>query len=859
MRNALLVLGLTGLLASFGCSNEPPATQAPDSGSASQPDSGPGDAGVPGCADECASGTQSCDGTSAYRICGHYDEDGCLELSPAIACGQGERCVTDRCVATCRDECDVGSTICGDAVTVLVCGNFDDDACREPGGPTRCEDGERCEAGRCVPDGSACTDECASVGQRVCSGDAVRTCGLLDADSCLDLGTPIACGAGERCENGDCVVLCEDECSAGAVECSGDGYRSCGQHDADSCLDWSPVTACPPGETCGNGICAATCQDECPQDGATVCTSDHRGYQQCGQLDSDPCLDRSTAVPCSTGYACQDGACVATCSDECSLGSRRCGSDGTSVETCGNYDDDPCREWGGAVACAGSAPCADGACLTPCTDECSPAGALACANGQEAVQSCGEHDQDSCLDWSSPSACQSWEVCREGACVLGATPPAILINEIVFDSAGTDADSGNNLFVELWGTPGQSLDGFSLVGINGANGADYNAIDLTGSVVGADGYFLVAHPNGAASLTSVAEVLRAAVDYQNGPDSVQLRWRGQVMDALGYGSFGSAQTFAGEGRPAPIASNGSSLSRNPAHADTDDNAADFSVSAASPRAAGAACSDECSSELATRCSGSLVETCVRGADGCLDWSAPAACPSGQACAGGSCQASGADAGASDAGSDAGTGDAGSPDGGYSDGGHSDGGYSDGGYSDGGLFDGGSSDAGSGTDIWMEIDYSSAYTPRSPRWSYSATPGWGEAQWAMPGDSWPEAWDRYNNMSVVDDQAGSALLIGTSSELQLMFGLEELRSYESMTVRLEGHAYGSSMLRFDVLNPLNGCGTSGTMSSGWDSEVVELDLGSCAVVGAGVQAVRVDTTSGEMALVRMRVTIHGAVW
>lgn len=45
MRNALLVLGLTGLLASFGCSNEPPATQAPDSGSASQPDSGPGDAG----------------------------------------------------------------------------------------------------------------------------------------------------------------------------------------------------------------------------------------------------------------------------------------------------------------------------------------------------------------------------------------------------------------------------------------------------------------------------------------------------------------------------------------------------------------------------------------------------------------------------------------------------------------------------------------------------------------------------------------------------------------------------------------------------------------------------------------------
>ncbi len=173
-----------------------------------------------------------------------------------------------------------------------------------------------------------------------------------------------------------------------------------------------------------------------------------------------------------------------------------------------------------------------------------------------------------------------------------------------------------------------------------------------------------------------------------------------------------------------------------------------------------------------------------------------------------------------------------------------------------------SDTGSGSGgVWVEIDYSSAYTSQSPAWDYSATPGWGEAQWAPDGWTRPEAWDRFNNMIVEWDPMGSkALTIGSSSELQLMIGLEELTSYSHATVRLEGRSRAtSSSVHFNVVNPINGCSVSGSMSNDWTIHVEELDFGQCLVPGAGLQAVRVDPTSGTLALVRMRVTLHDAQW
>ncbi|OGY22169.1 MAG: hypothetical protein A2126_00575 [Candidatus Woykebacteria bacterium GWB1_45_5] len=54
--------------------------------------------------------------------------------------------------------------------------------------------------------------------------------------------------------------LCSDECSpSGAKQCTdGTHYKTCGNYDTDSCLEWSSSTSCPAGQTCsGSGVCSA--------------------------------------------------------------------------------------------------------------------------------------------------------------------------------------------------------------------------------------------------------------------------------------------------------------------------------------------------------------------------------------------------------------------------------------------------------------------------------------------------------------------------------------------------------------------------------------------------------------------------
>ena len=104
-------------------------------------------------------------------------------------------------------------------------------------------------------EGIACSDECSPSGSRQCSGNGYQICGDYDSDDCLEWSAVTSCAPGETCSDGYCSSTCTDECSSGERECYGDGYRICGDYDSDSCLDWSPVTACGAGETCSGGYC----------------------------------------------------------------------------------------------------------------------------------------------------------------------------------------------------------------------------------------------------------------------------------------------------------------------------------------------------------------------------------------------------------------------------------------------------------------------------------------------------------------------------------------------------------------------------------------------------------------------------
>jgi hypothetical protein len=148
-----------------------------------------------------------------------------------------------------------------------------------------------------------------------------------------------------------------------------------------------------------------------------------------------------------------------------------------------------------------------------------------------------------------------------------------LLSEVFYDAAGSDDGLG---FVELHGEPGTSLVGFTIEGVNGANGAVTHTLVLAG-VIPADGIFVLADAAGdGASLVTDADLV-LNFDFQNGPDCIVLRDSAAVIDAIGYGVFGPGEVFVGEGAPAPDAAAGASLARRFANLDTDDNAADWVV------------------------------------------------------------------------------------------------------------------------------------------------------------------------------------------------------------------------------------------------------------------------------------------
>jgi len=63
-----------------------------------------------------------------------------------------------------------------------------------------------------------------------------------------------------------------------------------------------------------------------------------------------------TCGSCDFGLTCNSGGqCIPSCTNECSLGAKRCNAN--NVETCGNYDTDVCSEWGITTSCLAGRTC----------------------------------------------------------------------------------------------------------------------------------------------------------------------------------------------------------------------------------------------------------------------------------------------------------------------------------------------------------------------------------------------------------------------------------------------------------------------------------------------------------------------
>lgn len=145
-----------------------------------------------------------------------------------------------------------------------------------------------------------------------------------------------------------------------------------------------------------------------------------------------------------------------------------------------------------------------------------------------------------------------------------------IIQEVLYDVPGPDTPS---VFTELVAPAHFDLHGWSLVGVNGSSGDPYRVVDLTGAIVPGDGILVIATAAATLELAGTRDFI-GSVDWQNGPDAVQLRNPfDEIIDALQYGDAGPGN--AGEGAPAADVPPGVALSRDDASTDTGDNARDF--------------------------------------------------------------------------------------------------------------------------------------------------------------------------------------------------------------------------------------------------------------------------------------------
>jgi hypothetical protein len=206
-------------------------------------------------------------------------------------------------------------------------------------------------------------------------------------------------------------TVCESECSQeGQRECDGNGYRLCGDQNDDGCLEWSDTIACSDDEFCEEGQCTTECRDLCAAGALRCVDGDSTSFEACGDFDDDPCKEWSDPQSCQAGRVCEAGRCV--CDTPCSYGSRIC-VDQTAYETCMDHDGDGCEEFGDRVACREGLLCDEGQCVVDCTDACDT-GESRCSDGLS--QMCGDFDEDPCQEWSQATPCPSGHACAGDAC-----------------------------------------------------------------------------------------------------------------------------------------------------------------------------------------------------------------------------------------------------------------------------------------------------------------------------------------------------------------------------------------------------------------------------------------------------------
>lgn len=526
------------------------------------------------CENPCTEGTARCDG-ELLQTCETNPKTGCLEFTPGNECAAGQTCMGDACVEeiNCEDECPAGEKLCGPGGTPRACEDSDGDGCVEYVDKAECGAGQECRGGECI-EASTCEDQCTAMA-RVCVGSEIQECRDTDGDGCVEFDLV------EDCANGG--FICDD---SGAVQCTtapmtgqvviNEIFYNPAGADFDATNDESSSfieLAGPPGfDVSGYEVRLVNGSNGMPYQTITIpqgSVIDGYGFVLITTDKPDSFLTFGTfgnfVLPEISTSGNTDG--IQNGPDNVELYD----DSGTKLDALGYGDFDTMA---GDVF----------------TGEGMPAGN---ANGRSLGRLPGAADTDNnSVDFLS----------------LFPTPGLpngdLIINEVYVDQPGTDGVAGQiETFIELTapirGWVDMELSGYKIRAINGLDGTDYifegadPGANLAGfalnDVPGSEGFVTLCNIDASVSLFDYCSAIYEGPDFQNGPDSIVLEYRGRVLDAVGYGSFSGTDVFAGEGSAASLTSSnsGKSLNRWPTSdpskdKDTDNNATDFHLAEPSP-------------------------------------------------------------------------------------------------------------------------------------------------------------------------------------------------------------------------------------------------------------------------------------
>lgn len=259
--------------------------------------------------------------------------------------------------------------------------------------------------------------KCNEPGAVICSTDkkAVLECGK-NQDGCQTWVEQSTCTGAQTCQanNNGAACVCNDACATGSSRCQGSVIETCAT--VQGCLAWAAGTDC----STTNQACAvvngtAQCTDVCQSD----CTRENATRCQGGKVQTctvnGTCLNWQDSQTCAGRQQCVEDAngAACVCQDACADGNSQCS--GTKVQTCGK-DADSCRIWVDGEDCATSSKvCAIVNGDAVCQDTCQSDCTTLNATQCHAndIQTCQQNG--SCLNWAATGSCTGRQVCDDDA------------------------------------------------------------------------------------------------------------------------------------------------------------------------------------------------------------------------------------------------------------------------------------------------------------------------------------------------------------------------------------------------------------------------------------------------------------